>query len=210
MGHLIIPQSGVQLFRGEVFLSSLDATAGRQNVPLGIVQEFNFDDTVDLKEMRGPKSRQALAVAQSGAKISGSCKFGSTNAQILAVLRGATLSTLQMGTAPNSYTVTKAARKGSDNIRPALVELYDVDNESGPHALFYNVIFNDLKNPQKLDDYTIWDALFLCYPDPVSLSIYDIFYPGDQTTAFTLPAQYTPDAGATTAQSDYASVKGSS
>lgn len=206
MGHLIVPQAGVQLFRGEVFLSSLEAT-GRQNVPLGIVQEFNFDDTVDLKEMRGPRSRQAIAVAQSGGKISGSCKFGSTNAQILALLRGATLTTSTTGQSPNGATVTKASRKGSDAIRPVLIELFDVDNDSGPHALFYNVVFNDLKNPQKLDDYTIWDGSFLCYPDPVTLSLYDIFYPSDQTTAFTLPTQYTPDSGVTTAQQGYNTVK---
>ena len=205
MAHLIVPQTGVQVLRGEVFLSSADSTK-YQNVPLGLVQEFDVDDTISLKELKGPRSRMPVAVFQSERKVNGSCKFASVNAQAIALLRGATLTTATTGTGGSTKTITKAAAKGSDNILPCGIELFDVDNENGPHYFFYYVVFKDFKAPQKLDDYTIWDCMYEAYPDPVTGNVYDMFFPGDQTTAFTLPTQYTADGGLTTAQTDYGTI----
>lgn len=209
MAHQILPYTGAQFNRGEVFISSADST-GKQFVPLGLVQDFSYKDSIGLKEIRGPRSRMPVAVSQSDSSIDGSCKFAATNAQILDVLRGATLSaanrTTTAGTVTTTQTRTLATRKGSDNIKPCMVELFDVDNEGGPHIVFLNVIFTDLNNPQPMEDYTVWDATFKAYPEVTTGVVYLAYYPGAQTVAYTLPSGYTADTAIATAQTNYAAV----
>ena len=208
MAGLVVPGAGVGFFRGEVFLSSLN-TAGYQNTPLGIVQAFDFNDSISVKELLAPQFRGAAAVGQSGAKISGTCKFASMNAQVLSVIRGSAISTTvevaTSGTVVTSTTLTLVSRSGFDKTVPCAVKLFDVDNMGGPHALFYCVVFGDFKNPQKMNDFTVWDATFMCYPDPANRKFYDLFFPGNQTTALALPAQYSAgdDPGYTSAASAY-------
>jgi hypothetical protein len=206
---MIIPNTGVELMRGEVFISSLDSTLP-QSVPIGLVQDFEMDDTIDLKEAKGPRSRMPIAVAQGGAKISGTCTFMSINAQIQQLLRGAvvtkTTSTVTTGTVTSTRTITKALRSGSNNIKPVALELFDVDNEGGPHVVFYNLIFTDLKSPRKLDDYTMFNASYVAYPEVTTGAVYATFYPGDQTVAYTLPTGYTADTGIATSGTDYAAL----
>lgn len=173
----IINPAGLVFAEGYLYATPNGGTTDA--VVFAKLQDIQVKDTFSLKELPGPESLGAVAVAASEAKITLTAKYAYIHATQWSMLRGSTIT--HSAGPPDITTITRGV---NDQPQPFTAHFKTPGDGSDVEIKFYGCVAPDLGADFKLHDWVTFDLTINVYGDLTMnpARFYDLILPGNQTT----------------------------